>query len=683
MRIFIILLIALIIIGLPGCKPKQSPAEHIYNQGSQYLIENKPKEALEQFQKALAIDPNHEDACLQLAYIYEEQFNDSNKAIEYYNKFLELSSNERIKEKVKLWIEDAKASLKKAVPAPTDEFQNLDPNTRKRVTKILAEKEAQFQKELDKKDKELASSASRELETLKETLSSFKLENIELKDKIENLTIERNDLQKKVREKQTQAKIADVLNSPELRGGAKQLKQNLVMLKSENEGMRIEVEQQKSKAMQLEQENAKVRQQLAEARKIKLSSDKTKALTAQLREVQESNQILADKLKIAKNAGAASEESEKIKESFEAEIRSLQNQILEGKKEQTAIAITKNSLEKKCSELEVQVKELLTHSASLEEDSGQNFIQENRVLRLEIAKLTTQFNDMSVKKSLAEQKSVELEDEIESYKAVPEAAIPVVASDFTDLSDEILQMQSTIQKKNNELEHKNNQISILKGEFSEIQNDFDKIKSDKSKDELIDELNKKLISNSDSNQKLKYEIAKLNREKNKLKSADENAKALAYDMKGLNSELANKNRKLSEYAVKTKKYSDAHKAALEKIRRLEVQNQEMNNKIRGIISKMSTKTTYSKPVTPKTYSKNNTYKYTKIKQNSKTSKPFSKRKVKTYRVKRGDSLSSIAQLIYGTKSKWQLIYSENRDILKRPDSLRAGQILIIPVIDGK
>ncbi len=81
MRIFIFLLIALVIIGLPGCKPKQSPAEHIYNQGSDYLIENKPKEALEQFQKALAIDPNHEDACLKIAYIYEEQFKENYKAI--------------------------------------------------------------------------------------------------------------------------------------------------------------------------------------------------------------------------------------------------------------------------------------------------------------------------------------------------------------------------------------------------------------------------------------------------------------------------------------------------------------------------------------------------------------------------------------------------------------------------
>jgi len=682
MRTFKFLLIALIIISLPGCKPKQSPAEHIYNKGSEYLIEDKPKEALEQFQKALAIDPNHEDSCLQIAYIYEEQFNDSTKAIEYYNKFLKISKNERIKEKVKLWIEDARANLKKSAPASTDEFKNLDPKTRKRVIKIIAEKEALFKKELDKKDKEIASSDSRELETLKETLGSFKLETIELKDKIENLTIERNDLQKKVRERQTQAKIADVLNSPALKGGVKKLKQNLISLKSEQEGMKLQVEQEKSKSKQLEEENVKLRQQLAEARKIKLSSDKTKALTAQLRKVQENNQLLADKLKIAKNAGAASDESEKIKKSFEKEIRNLQNQVLKSKKEQTAITITKNSLEQKCSELEDQVKALLKHSTSLEDNNGKNFIQENRVLRLEIAKLTSQFNDMSVKKSLAEQKAIELEDEVESYKTIPEAAKPVVASDFTDLSDEILQMQSTIQKKDNELEYKDNQISILKGEFNEIQNDFDKIKSDSSKDELIDELNKKLISNSDMNQKLKYEIAKLNREKNKYKSADENAKALAYDMKGLSSELSDKNRRLNEYAVKTKKYSEAHKAALEKIRRLEIQNQEMNNKIRGIISKMGNRQAYSKSLATKSYPENNTYKYTNIKKNSGTSNTASKRKVKTYRVKRGDSLSSIAYLIYGSKSKWQLIYSENRDILKRPDSLRAGQILIIPVNSG-
>ena len=654
---------------MQGCKPKESPADFIYNKGADYLLADNPKEALEQFQKALAIDPQHEEACLQIAYIYEEQFNDSEKAIEFYKKFLEISDNDRIKDKVKLWIEAAQANLKKGSSDSTpSEFKDLDPKTRKRIQKILAQKDDEFKKILEKKDKQLTKSDSRELRTLKETLASFKLEIVELKDSVENLTIERNSLEKKVREKQTKAKIADVLNSPALKGGAKKLKQNLIELKTEQENLKLEAEQARNKNKQFETANVKLRQQLAEARKVKLSSDKSKTLAKQLKRAQENNKFLADKLKIAKNAGAASEESEKMKVRFDEEIKKLQKEVLEIKKEKTQIIIAKNSIEQKCAELDDQVKALLKHSSSLED--GQNLVQENRKLRLEIADLTSKFNEMSVQKSLAEQKAIELEDEVESYKTVPEAAKPVVASDFTDLSDEIIQMQSTIQKKNNDLEHKDNQISILKNELEEIQTDFDKITSDKSKDQLIDELNKKLISSSDSNQKFKYEIAKLNRAKNKYKSLDESAKALATDMRDLNSELLDKNRKLNEYALKTKKYSSAHKNALEKIRKLEIQNQEMNNKIRTIISKVN-----DKPM----YSGNSTYKYKQPQQNNVKQPKRPKRRIKTYRVRRGDSLSSIAFKIYGNKNKWQTIYSENRDILKRPDSLRSGQILIIPL----
>ncbi len=685
MRIFIFLFIALIIVALSGCKPKQSPAEHIYNKGSDYQLANQPKKAAEQFQKALALDPNHEDACLQLAYIYEEQFNDSNKAIEYYNKFLEISSNDRIKDKVKLWIEDAKASLKKESSDLSDEFKNLDPNTRKRVKKILAEKDEQLKKVLDQKEKKLESKDDRKMDSLKETLAAFKLEIIELEDKVENLTIERNGLQKKVRERQTEAKIADVLNSPELRGGDKKLKQNLITLKSENEEMKVQFEQEMSKAKQLKEENVRVRQQLAEARKIKLSSDKSKALTKQLKKVQEKNKLLFDELKIAKASGDSTDNFKKEREGFDEEIKKLQNQVLEIKKEKTNITIAKNSADQKCIELEDHVKALLKHSDSLKE--GKDFIQENRRLRLEIAKLTSQFNGMSKQKATAEQKIMELEDKVESYKQVPEAARPVVASDFTDLSDEILQMQTTIQKKDKLIGHKNKQIAILKGEFIEIQNDFDKIKSDKTKDELIDELNKKLISNSDMNQKLKYEIAKLNKEKNRYRIANESNKALTQDMEELNSDLINKSRKINEYALKTRKYSSAHKSALEKIRKLEVQNREMNNKIREILSKVAQKTTYSKPATSASFSRNTGSK--NIQQKPKTFKNITsqsarkkapKRKFKTYRVKKGDSLSNIAKREYnGDKSKWKLIYSENRDILKKPDSLKAGQILIIPI----
>lgn len=52
--------------------------------------------------------------------------------------------------------------------------------------------------------------------------------------------------------------------------------------------------------------------------------------------------------------------------------------------------------------------------------------------------------------------------------------------------------------------------------------------------------------------------------------------------------------------------------------------------------------------------------------------------VQTYRVRRGDTLSSIATRMYDDPAKWSEIYEANRASLKSPESIRVGQTLIIP-----
>jgi len=49
-----------------------------------------------------------------------------------------------------------------------------------------------------------------------------------------------------------------------------------------------------------------------------------------------------------------------------------------------------------------------------------------------------------------------------------------------------------------------------------------------------------------------------------------------------------------------------------------------------------------------------------------------------YRVAPGDSLSKIAQQIYGDANKWRRIYEANTDQIKNPDLIHPGQILKIP-----
>jgi nucleoid-associated protein YgaU len=51
---------------------------------------------------------------------------------------------------------------------------------------------------------------------------------------------------------------------------------------------------------------------------------------------------------------------------------------------------------------------------------------------------------------------------------------------------------------------------------------------------------------------------------------------------------------------------------------------------------------------------------------------------RTYKVRRGDTLSSIAEKVYGDSNKWREIYNANRTRLRSSDGIRIGQILVIP-----
>jgi LysM repeat protein len=49
-----------------------------------------------------------------------------------------------------------------------------------------------------------------------------------------------------------------------------------------------------------------------------------------------------------------------------------------------------------------------------------------------------------------------------------------------------------------------------------------------------------------------------------------------------------------------------------------------------------------------------------------------------YTVQRGDTLSSIAQRFYGSSGDWNRLYAANRSVLRNPDMIFPGQVLVIP-----
>ena len=52
--------------------------------------------------------------------------------------------------------------------------------------------------------------------------------------------------------------------------------------------------------------------------------------------------------------------------------------------------------------------------------------------------------------------------------------------------------------------------------------------------------------------------------------------------------------------------------------------------------------------------------------------------VATYTVKKGDCLWNIAKKFYGNGSKYTKIYEANKDKIKNPQLIYAGQVLVIP-----
>jgi LysM repeat protein len=52
--------------------------------------------------------------------------------------------------------------------------------------------------------------------------------------------------------------------------------------------------------------------------------------------------------------------------------------------------------------------------------------------------------------------------------------------------------------------------------------------------------------------------------------------------------------------------------------------------------------------------------------------------IRRYTVRRGDTLSSIAQRFYGNAADWQQLYQANRSVVRNPNLIFAGEVLNVP-----
>jgi len=70
-----------------------------------------------------------------------------------------------------------------------------------------------------------------------------------------------------------------------------------------------------------------------------------------------------------------------------------------------------------------------------------------------------------------------------------------------------------------------------------------------------------------------------------------------------------------------------------------------------------------------------------VEQASVVETPAPEKKYESYTIQKDDTLQKISEKFYGTTKKWQMLYDENKDVLKSPNSLRPGKTIKIPVLD--
>ncbi|MGO0854004.1 LysM peptidoglycan-binding domain-containing protein, partial [Clostridioides difficile] len=59
-------------------------------------------------------------------------------------------------------------------------------------------------------------------------------------------------------------------------------------------------------------------------------------------------------------------------------------------------------------------------------------------------------------------------------------------------------------------------------------------------------------------------------------------------------------------------------------------------------------------------------------------KGFEVKKQRTHKVSKGDSLWSLAKKYYGNGDLWKKIYDANKKLIKNPDIIQDGWVLVIP-----
>ncbi|MEK6563618.1 MAG: tetratricopeptide repeat protein [Candidatus Omnitrophota bacterium] len=101
---------------LEAIKKNPEDSDLHYNLAVMYLKNNQYAHAAGSLKKAVSLNPKDKNAYYNLAVLYESYLNDKKRALEYYSRYLKLSSKADDMREVKSWMNQIKKELRESKP---------------------------------------------------------------------------------------------------------------------------------------------------------------------------------------------------------------------------------------------------------------------------------------------------------------------------------------------------------------------------------------------------------------------------------------------------------------------------------------------------------------------------------------------------------------------------------------
>ena len=618
---FIVCLLALAALAVcPGCGKPKSKAEQLCEKAVEQKDLQRYDEAQRLFRRAVDADPAFDKPYFELGEMNEVVLGNYAESVTWYEKFLGVTKNEEMKKKVSDIVKDLRNELRTA-PAGTGPggSESIAGPAKGALDKALVEERAKLEREFSIRQKAFAAQKDREFDQLKEELRKLKSDNIEFENKVRDLKIERDAAAKKAETTRGQEEIAKLLTSTTFTGTDKEreLGQKLLELQAANDKARADFGTERAKTQQVEAKLVRLQQQVGESgHAAPADPDAQKRMT----ELQDENKRLTEQVSLLKRSAddASSAVTTRADSATRDTIARLKSDLADAAKEKEQLKADKQRAEDDARAMKKQADDLAS-AATSSNASGVSATDDNRKLRLQIEKITGEYNDLSAKLTASEQHSKTIEDDLEKLRTLQPATKDAAEGGFSDLSDEIKKMQGTIDTQKRLIVKRDTDINSLTEQNIRLQRQMDGKQAPESSRQLIEELNQQLQARQDR-------IDQLNRDLEQAKAGG----AASADAVNVSSTTP----------MTGSPVSPAPPTALPG----------------------STPTTRASAGTPAA-------------THTAAALPHGTR---TYRVQSGDTLGIIAQKAYGDRNKWMQIFNYNRKQLPTASALRVGMDLYIP-----